>query len=323
MATNTTLSTVSSTKLNKTYNYPELLAFARTQFIHAKYGQKKNIPENNGKTVEFRRWKVFDPNDATAGLTEGVTPTGQSLGQTSVTATVKQYGAYVEISDLLDLSAIDDAMDDSVELLGEQIGTVIEWVTRDAMNAGTNVMFANGKTSRDAIAATDKLTVADVRKAVRTLKKNKVRWFNGTEGGGKRRGKHLICLCSPDATFDLQDDVDWKDVAKYQAAESVYSGEIGKMYGVVFIESTEAKVFEGEGATGVDVHSALIFGKDAYGTVSIASKGNLKMIIKQFGSSGTADPLDQRATVGAKVMAYASCILNESWIVRLEHGVSA
>lgn len=73
-----------------------------------------------------------------------------------------------------------------------------------------------------------------------------------------------------------------------------------------------------------DVHSTLIFGKDAYGIIDIGSgTGNVQSIIKQFGSAGTSDPLDQRATVGAKIMAYAAKILNDNWIVRIEHGVSA
>ena len=322
--TNTTINTASTTALNKTYIDRDLLAFARTQFKHAKYGQKRNIPPHNGKVVEFRRWELFDPNNALGGLTEGVTPAGQALGQTTVEATLKQYGAYVTISDLADKTFIDDAMDDSVELLGEQIGTVIEWVTRDAMNAGTTVQYTGGKTSRATLTASDKLTTDDIRKAVRTLKKNKVRWFNGSDGKG--RGKHLICICSPDATYDLQSDSNWQDVSKYSNAEQIYSGEIGKMFGVVFVESTEAKVWAGAGATNggkkADVHSALVFGRDAYGTIDIGSSGAIKSIVKGFGSAGTEDPLNQRATVGAKVMAYTAKILNDDWIVRIEHGVS-
>ena len=322
MATNTTTSTTSTTYLNKTFHDREMLAFARTQFVHAKYGQKRNIPKNNGKTVEWRRWNLFDPAAITGGLTDGVTPTGQDLGQTKVEATVKQYGAYVEISDFLDLTAFDNVTDDSVELIGEQLGTCIEWVTRDAMNAGSNVQYAGGKTSRATVGATEKLTVLEIRKAVRTLQKLKARPFTATDGG-KSRGKHYVCICSPDAVFDLQSDALWQDVSKYSNAEQIYDGEMGRLFGVVFVRSTEAKVFAGAGASGVDVHSTLIFGRDAYGTVDIDGSGAIKTIIKKPGSAGTADPLDQRGTVGGKVMAYATKILNDNWIVRIEHGVTA
>lgn len=398
MAINTTANTASTTKLNKTFYDRQLLESAKTRFVHAKYGQKRPIPRNSGKRVEFRKWNLFDANDAVEALQEGVTPTGQALSQSNVEVEVAQYGAYVEVSDLLDMTGYDQVISESAELLGEQLGTVVEWVTRDAMNAGTNVQYANGKTSRGAITASDKLTVAEIRKAVRTLKKAKARPF-GEEG----RKPHFICICSPEATFDLQSDALWQDVSKYSCAEAIYSGEIGRLFGVVFVESTEAKVFtqsvlnkvnasttssasfvlknaptdaeiaylstagnklmigsnehtiasfdaasntvtlaaaasltadaivysmdagEVDSTTkaGVDVHSTLIFGKDAYGMVDVAGSGALQIIIKPHGSAGTSDPLDQRATVGAKVAAYAAKILNELWIIRIEHGVSA
>ena len=396
--TNTTINTLQTTQLNKTFYDRQLLESARTRFVHAKFGQMRPIPRNSGKRVEFRRWNLFDANAAMKALEEGVTPSGQSLSQSNVEALVSQYGAYVEVSDLLDITGYDQVITESAELLGEQLGTVVEWVTRDAMNAGNNVQRAGGKTTRAALTADDKLTVDEIRKAVRTLKRAKARPFCEDE-----RKPHFICICSPDATYDLQNDALWQDVSKYSNAEAIYSGEIGRLFGVVFVESTEAKVFrqsvwnkvseatsssasfvlknaptEAEAAylsrednpirigeasytiagfdpssntvtlketaslaadaivysedagaldpetkTAMDVHSTLIFGKDAYGVVDVAGSGALQIIIKPHGSAGTQDPLDQRATVGAKVAAYTAVILNELWLLRIEHAVSA
>lgn len=396
--TNTTINTLQTTQLNKTFYDRQLLESARTRFVHAKFGQMRPIPRNSGKRVEFRRWNLFDANAAMKALDEGVTPSGQSLSQSNVEALVSQYGAYVEVSDLLDMTGYDQVITESAELLGEQLGTVVEWVTRDAMNAGNNVQRAGGKTTRAALTADDKLTVDEIRKAVRTLKRAKARPFCEDE-----RKPHFICICSPDATYDLQNDALWQDVSKYSNAEAIYSGEIGRLFGVVFVESTEAKVFrqsvwnkvseatssstsfvlknaptEAEAAylsrednpirigeasytiagfdpssntvtlketaslaadaivysedagaldpetkTAMDVHSTLIFGKDAYGVVDVAGSGALQIIIKPHGSAGTQDPLDQRATVGAKVAAYTAVILNELWLLRIEHAVSA
>ena len=396
--TNTTINTLQTTQLNKTFYDRQLLESARTRFVHAKFGQMRPIPRNSGKRVEFRRWNLFDANAAMKALEEGVTPSGQSLSQSNVEALVSQYGAYVEVSDLLDMTGYDQVITESAELLGEQLGTVVEWVTRDAMNAGNNVQRAGGKTTRAALTADDKLTVDEIRKAVRTLKRAKARPFCEDE-----RKPHFICICSPDATYDLQNDALWQDVSKYSNAEAIYSGEIGRLFGVVFVESTEAKVFrqsvwnkvseatssstsfvlknaptEAESAylsrednpirigeasytiagfdpssntvtlketaslaadaivysedagaldpetkTAMDVHSTLIFGKDAYGVVDVAGSGALQIIIKPHGSAGTQDPLDQRATVGAKVAAYTAVILNELWLLRIEHAVSA
>lgn len=396
--TNTTINTLQTTQLNKTFYDRQLLESARTRFVHAKFGQMRPIPRNSGKRVEFRRWNLFDANAAMKALEEGVTPSGQSLSQSNVEALVSQYGAYVEVSDLLDMTGYDQVITESAELLGEQLGTVVEWVTRDAMNAGNNVQRAGGKTTRAALTADDKLTVDEIRKAVRTLKRAKARPFCEDE-----RKPHFICICSPDATYDLQNDALWQDVSKYSNAEAIYSGEIGRLFGVVFVESTEAKVFrqsvwnkvseatsssasfvlknaptEAEAAylsrednpirigeasytiagfdpssntvtlketaslaadaivysedagaldpetkTAMDVHSTLIFGKDAYGVVDVAGSGALQIIIKPHGSAGTQDPLDQRATVGAKVAAYTAVILNDLWLLRIEHAVSA
>ena len=70
--TNTTLSTASTTGLNKSFYDRQLLESAKTRFIHAKFGQKRSIPKNNGKHVEFRRWNLFNPNVEANALEEGV-----------------------------------------------------------------------------------------------------------------------------------------------------------------------------------------------------------------------------------------------------------
>ena len=248
---NTTNSTLNTTALNKDYYDRQLLEGAKTRFVFTKYGQKRTVPLNNGKHVEFRRWNLFDVDDNMCALEEGKTPEGQSLSQSSVEATLAQYGAYVEVSDMLEDTAYDKVLSDSAELLGEQIGTVMEWVTRDAVCGGTNVQYVGGKTARNQIDSTDTLTVNEIRKAVRTLKKAKARPF---ADDGRR--PHYICICSPDAVYDLQNDSLWQDVSKYSGAENIYSGEIGRLFGVVFVESTEAKVIRQAMLTKLVSHEA-------------------------------------------------------------------
>lgn len=302
----------------QSYYDRKMLEHAKTQFVFANYAQTRSIPRNNGKTVQFRRWTLFTADPTTQTLTEGVTPTAQNLSMSAITATVKQYGAYVEVSDLLDLTAIDNVISDSSELLGEQLGNVLDMIVRDAMSATTNVQFAGGQSSDNNITATQKLTVEEIRKAVRTLKKNKARKF--TRKGGK---PHYICIVDPDAVYDLQSDSLWQDVSKYSNAEQIYDGELGKMFGVVFIETTNAKIVNNSAQTPYGVHQTFVFGADSYGVVDVTSQGAIKAIIKPHGSSGTADPLDQRATVGAKVTAFAACVLNSDWLVSIHHGVTA
>lgn len=387
------------TYLNKEFYDRNLLEMAKTKFVHANFGQKRSIPRGNGKKVEFRRWVPPTISQNYNKLTEGVTPDGQDLSQTHLEATVDQYGAFYEVSDLLKRTSFDDVAMGATDMLGEQMGTVIEWVTRDAMCAGTNVLYAGGKTSRIGLTASDKLTTTEIRKAVRELKKAKAPMITG----GKK--PHYVCICSPDATFDLQSDTLWQDVSKYQNAEQIYSGEIGRIFGMVFVESTEAKVYKQSvlnavsantsssasfvlandptpaeeaylstggnkikvgsteytlAATGSyvaatktvtinttaslskddivysedagapdastkaapDIHAALVFGRDAYGVVDIEGSGAIQSIVKSFGQTGF-DPLNQRATYGAKVEAYTALILNDDWLIRIEHGVTA
>lgn len=316
--TNTRATDSPGTYLNKTYYDRKLLEIAKTKFVFANFGQKRPIPKANGKTAEFRRFNLFTPSTSGNLLTEGVTPSSQSISQSKVEATVAQYGAYVEVSDLLDMTAYDPLTSNMVELLGEQMGTLIDWITRDAMVSGASDQFAGGKASAALLTSTDKLTIDEVRKAVRTLKKNKARKFTN----GKR--EHFICICDPDATYDLQGDTLWQDVSKYNGGEPIYSGEIGRMFGVVFVESTECLIeAAGSPNTTYDVHHSLIFGADSYGTVDIAGSGNVQTIIKPAGSAGTADPLDQRSTIGAKIMAYTAVTLNPLWIIDVQHVVSA
>ena len=129
----------------------------------------------------------------------------------------------------------------------------------------------------------------------------------------------------PDTVYDLQSDENWLKVSQYQQAEKIENGEIGKLFGVVFIETTESKIFAtaGAGTPKADVACTLMFGADAYGLIDIAGSGAAKTIVKTFQSGGTEDPLEQRSTIAWKVPAFCAKILQQTWMLRIEHGISA
>ena len=315
MALNTNLTSTSGLSDSmQTYYDKKLLLTAKPNLVHQMYGQKVVLPKNSGKSIQFRKWTPFEA--LTTPLVEGTVPNGQSLAMTSVTAEINQYGGYVAVSDLLDMTALDPVINDSVELMGDQGGLSIDTLVREELSKVANVQYANGKTKRSELDATCKLTVDEVRKAVRTLKKNKAPQFIR---GGKG---HYIAIVSPETTYDLQSAALWQDVSKYSAAEQIFQGEIGKLFGVVFVETSEAKVFTGEqGAGGKSVASTLVFGKNAYGVVDLEAE-NLRSIIKPKGSAGTSDPLDQISAIGWKVNGFAAKVLQPLWIVRIEHTCS-
>ena len=355
----------------KTYYSDYLIDMAEPELVHDQFGQKRPIPKNGGKIIEFRKYAPLPK--ATTPLSEGVTPSGQKLSVSNITATVQQYGGYVELSDVLLLTAIDNNMVEATRLLGSQAGRTSDTITRDILHAaGTNVLYANGKVARSAlVASTDKLTVADVRKAVRKLK-----LFNAPKSGNYYNG-----IIHPDVVFDLMDDPAWQAPHTYVDTQNQYLGELGAIAGVRFSETTEAKVTKPDalpgadssgnytvssysnkvitisdqltsaqagalvgmyinvgtesytvtaatayasgspataatitiketpgtnpsandkiyagnaGKAGANVYGTLILGTDAFGVTDIAG-GGLQHIVKQLGSSGTADPLSLAA----------------------------
>ena len=150
------------------------------------------------------------------------------------------------------------------------------------------------------------LTVDAVRRAVRFLKVMNAPKING----------NYVGIIHPDVSYDLMSDPKWVNVKTYSDPDGIYEGEIGQIEGVRFVETSEAKVFEGAGASGVDVYSTLILGADAYGVTEITG-GGLEHIVKQLGSAGTADPLNQRATAGWKATKTAERLV-EQYMVRIE-----
>lgn len=296
----------------KTFYDKDLIRNAKPVLVHNQFGQKRNIPKNGGKTIEFRRFSPLPK--ALTPLTEGVTPDGEQLTVTNITATVGQYGDYVALTDVIQMAAIDPVLIETNKLLGVQAGETLDRLTANVLNAGTNVQYAGGKESRSTLAEGDVLTVDDIKKAVRTLKMNKAKPINGS----------YVAIIDPEVAYDLMKDKEWIDVKTYSDPKGIYTGEIGKLYGVRFVETTEAVTFTVEGeeeAPDTIVHSTLVLGADAYGITSIDG-GGLTNIVKQLGSAGSADPLNQRSTSGWKAIHVAK-ILVEEYMVRIESLASA
>lgn len=293
----------------KTYYSDYLIELAEAQLVHDQFGQKRNIPSGNGKSIEFRQFTPLAK--ITDALVEGVTPDGQALDTSTITATVKQYGGYVIITDMLDLTAIDNIKTEAVQLIGSQAGRSLDTVVREVLNGGTNVQYHEGeRANRAAITAADTLTVKAVRAAVRTLKRQNAETIDGSYVG----------IIHPDVAFDLMSDDAWVEWHKYTDNESMFTNEIGKIANVRFVETTEAKIFTKAGTGSMDIYSTLIIAKNAYGTTNIEG-GGLELITKQKGSAGTADPLDQRSTVGWKATKTAERLV-EDYMVRIETACS-
>ena len=300
--TNTTLSPGLSVE-NKTFYDKALIVEAQANLVHDQFAQKRPIPKNGGKKIEFRKFASLPK--ATTPLTEGVTPDGKSLSVTAIEAEVAQYGDYITYSDMLDLTAIDPVVTEGVKVLGNQAGLTLDTITRNVLQSGTNVFYcpkADGTevTSREGLDNTCKLTSKMVKKVAAFLKKVNAPKIDGS----------YVAIIHPFVAYDLQNDPEWIDAHKYANPENIYEGELGKLGSVRFVESSEAKIYEG------GVFGCLFMGANAYGVTEIEG-GGLRTIIKQLGSSGVADALDQRASIGWKAVKTAEILL-DAYLIRVE-----
>lgn len=303
----------------KTYYDMRLIDEASAALVHDQFGQKRPIPANGGKTIEFRKFAPLAK--ALTPITEGVTPDGKSLSVSTITATVSQYGDYITQSDVLELTALDNTILEATKLLGKQAGLTLDTVTRNVITGGTNVTYCpkvsaagaeTAVTKRTDLDLTAKLTVKVIQKVVA-----KLRGQNAPTIGGK-----YVAIIHPYVAYDLMRDPEWVDAHKYANPDNLYVGELGEIAGVRFVDSTEAKIWNdstcpSDGSTGhYSVYSTLFLGEGAYGVTEITG-GGLQTIIKQKGSAGTADPLDQRSSVGWKAIKTAE-ILIPNYLVRVE-----
>lgn len=374
----------------KTFYKTALLENARNEHYYAQFGQKQPLPKNEGKKVEWRKFDTFEK--ALTPLTEGVTPDGRNINMSKIEAQIYQYGDYTTISDRLELEAVDPIITLTTEEHGAQAGDTIDTLTRNEVMSGTNVIYGGTSiVSRSSLANTDVITPTLIDKAATFLKKMKAPTINGD----------YVAIIHPSVAFDLRESNGWEDVHKYAQPQEIYNGEIGKLHGVRFVESTEAKIYKGApltaananltiktnataattiavkeaitadeatamvgrriligtsaneilsasyasagsatitvktaatasadtviypgegGAQNVAVYGTIFMGKDAYGIVEPSAE-SLEVIVKQRGSAGTADPLDQRSTVGWKA-SHAAKILYQERLVRVETGSS-
>ena len=296
----------------KTFYEKRLIDQAEPALVHDQFGDPYPIPANGGKNIEFRKYDSLPK--ATTPLTEGVTPDGQTMNVSTVTAEVRQYGGWVPITDTLQLTAIDNNILQATKIIASQAGRTLDTIVRDVLAGGTNVIYApkigeggaeTAVTSRATLDATCQLTSDLIARAATQLKAM----------NADPIGTSFVGIIHPYVTYELRRDPDWIDVHKYAQPDEIYNGEIGTLHGVRFVETSEAKIWKGTGCpAGLAVFSTMILGAHAYGSTEIEG-GGLEHIVKQLGYGD--DPLNQRASVGWKAHKTAERLV-EQYMVRIE-----
>ena len=314
----------------KTFYDTELLENARTEMFYAQFGRKQRLPKNGGTTIEWRKFNTFD---RASELKEGVIPTGQQFGSSSLTASISQYGTYTSITDKLEMRAYDNVILAATEEMGASAAATQETLIRNALLVGTNVMYCDnvdvngnvlstptspatmgaggGSSNSDGWAL---LTPTMVNKAVTKMKKDRVPRINGK----------YYAVIHPSVAYDLRQSKEWIEVHKYAATGEIFNGEIGELHGCRFIENTFAPILGGSyiysGSTtyknksdGV-TYATYFFGKDGFGIVD-PEGGGLEMIIHDKDEIG--GPLNQFSTIGYKFETNGATILYPERVLRV------
>lgn len=417
LTTDTTATTGNDVQVSiKTWWNPRLLDYAVPNMVYNQFGDTYDIPKHGGKTIEFRSMDPF-PKALTA-LVEGTPPAGRKINMSAITATIAQYGDYAAISDILDWTAKDKINEEIIKRFGTQAGLTLDTLTREVLMSGTNKMLAPSVTSET---ETEVFTRADITsKCVFSPKVvnravNKLKRVNA-----KKIDDSFVAVIHPDLSCDLQNNPNWIDLYKYAQPTNIYNGEIGKLGGCRFVETSEAKIIgpanifteavsgvdvcrlsvktatpiatgknipvtqaitaaqatelnaviaalttagktyklyiggvecvissvtagdagsayftladnysgsaadgamicgTGAGKDGSAVYCPIFLAANAYGRTKLEN-GGLEFVVKELGSAGSADPLNQQRTAGWKATHVAE-ILSELYIVRVECG---
>lgn len=210
-------------------------------------------------------------------LTEGVAIVGKALSSSMKSITVAEKGNSIKVSELLLQSSFDDIMATSTTLLARDYASVLDLELRNKALGNTTRIFGRKTTavkidSRVNITDENPLTVATIKDAVEIL---------ATNNAPKFEGSYYICFIHPHQSRDLRDDAAWINASNYGSPQNLFTGEIGKIDDVRFIETT----FMCNGAVGVDdpayvaglvkgavggsasnaIYQSVIFGENYYG----------------------------------------------------------
>jgi len=206
-----------------------------------------------GLRVNFLRYKNFavDPSP----LTEGVRMTTNALTAEQIAITVAEHGYAVAVSELLLNASFDDVMASASRLLGRHMAQYLDVQARNTLSAATSAVFGYDRTGitggaftnydegsvGTSIASLDgnhKLTTGAIKDAALTLAGKNI----------PRLGETYVQFVHPKQSRDLRSNPEFIEVTKYAAPGNFMLGEIGRLYDVVFIETTQVKKLAASGS---------------------------------------------------------------------------
>lgn len=280
------------------------------------FGQSRNIKQKSGNQIKFRRYSSLAVN--TTPLAEGVTPAGQQLSVTDLYAEVKQYGDFVHLTDVIDLTVQDPVLTEAAELISESMGSTIDRVVRDILAQTASMTVASSGANGD---NPTEFVSGDFDGIIQTLLNNNAKPIReiveATDGVGTRPVREAYFAIAHTENFTALEDLNgWQPVNEYSRPNEAMEHEFGSYKNIRFLLTSVGYKEPAQSGGGRDVYRTLVMGRDAYGCTEI--EGAAKTIVKGYGSGGTGDPLDQRASLGYKCF-FTARILNDSFMHSLRH----
>lgn len=287
-----------------------LLRAPQPKYIHTKFAEQKSIGQKQGTTMKFRRYARLSA--ATTPLTEGITPSGDKLSKVDLTATLSQYGSFVTITDVVDLTVEDPVIAKAIDAQSDQINNTMDQLCRDYICASAS---STDCTNGDPTATL--LNKTDIDGVEQTLAENDCdymfRRINAGQGIGTSPVREsYVGMAHARLRNDLREVDGFLDVVEYSRDQTIDGAEFGNTGSVRWLTSTQGytatHAFASGSATG---YACPIMGRDPsnlpYAIIDL-SGGNLSSII-----TAPYDPLRQRTTVGWK--AWQACrILQDLFI---------
>ena len=260
----------------QTYYEKVFLARAIQQLVYAEGAQKSTHGKNIGKSIVFTRMTPM--SNITSALSEGANPSVVLLAGANVSCTLAEYGNTAKITKFLSLTSIDKNNSQAIDLLGKNMGDSIDRLTGAALSVGGDTaLFANSKVA-SSLASSDTLDAADIREAVEALEINRAPTFSD----GFYMGK-----VGPKVKTSIVKDSTWLAAKEYVDTKDLYRGEMGELYQVRFLMTTQPLSSTGSKASYTDAYLNFFHGRDAFGAYDLNKIGSFcSNAVKKFREFG-------------------------------------
>jgi len=282
----------------------ELLDTIEKTVVLDQFAMKSPLPaKGGGRNMTFFRYLEGDSSNVTQ-LTEGSTPTTKALELEKVEVDLEQYGQVLSISDIADATALFNNIEQATLRIGRDSALHLDSIIRAELFSNvTNVtdIFSGSTTSWGT-----SITAADASDWLDAATALKINAATPLDGG-------FIAVVGPQQARDLLADSEWQEAHHYAEPQARLRGEIGRMHGVRFIETTEPFIANDSAsqytyAAGGDTYGSVVIGAQAYGVPELSSQSTYSPKVYIVNGADKGDPLNQKILVGFKSFFAAKTI---------------